>query len=329
MIEGLIARGDERVGELIEQAFTLGARLDPWSEYFRKDIWKRLFENNQELVSSVLSEKTEESFPWSVVDPGTTRIFLKNEELKSNQAQLTSLCMENCTNSCGICGKLGKIVKNNIQCEVKNGKKSKNEEKPAGQEVWRMLFSFTKKDSAVFIPHLGVIEVFSMAFLRSGLQPVFTKGFNPHLRLEFASPAAVGLVCGGEMACVDFDSFFEPETFSVRLNRVLPSSFSVIHAEIFNIPPGTKKHSLPPLLYGFLYAGDRGDHCVKALEEKAFRLKHSAGFPVRKCVLARNPAFTETGEVTDDRTANVSSYTDYFDAYKTLCETGAKMDGKL
>jgi uncharacterized protein (DUF2344 family) len=46
-----------------------------------------------------------------------------------------------------------------------------------------MLFSFTKKDSAVFVPHLGVIEVFSMALLRGGLEPVCPQGFNPHVKL--------------------------------------------------------------------------------------------------------------------------------------------------
>jgi hypothetical protein len=332
VIEGFIARGDERAGELIEEAFDSGARLDPWSEYFRKDIWQGLFEKNRELVASVLSRKAEESLPWSVVESGTAAVFLKNEETKSGRPRLTSPCIENCTNPCGVCGTSGRVVKNSVRCEVKGEEAVKTGAKSAGPDTWRMLFSFAKKDSAVFVPHLGVIEVFSMAFLRSGLRPVFTRGFNPHLKLEFASPAAVGLVCEGEIACVDFDRYLEPETFAGRLSGALPPGFSVTRAEIFNIPFGTKKHSLPPLLYGFVYADSGGKgrggaspfgeaRVVPKADEKEFRLKHSeSSFPVRKYVLAANPAFTETGRVTDDgaadsETANVPPYTGYFDAY--------------
>jgi radical SAM family uncharacterized protein len=317
MIEGLIARGDERAGELIEQAFTNGARLDPWSEYFKKDIWEKLFENNPELVSSVLSGRTEEVLPWSVVEPGTTRVYLENEKTRSARPRLTSPCMENCTNLCGVCGKTHTVVKNTIHHEVRHTENHEvNHTEKHKQDTWRMLFSFAKKDSAVFIPHLGVIEVFSMALLRSGLRPVFTQGFNPHVKLEFASPAAVGLVCGGEIACVDFEETLDPAMFIERFNRVLPRGFSITRAEIFNIPFGAKKHSLPPLLYGFMYAGSvsgGAGECVKAGEEKTYRQGLSSGsFPCRTGLLACNPVY--------EKDSTVKPYTGYFDAYKQLCE---------
>lgn len=39
LLEGLTARGDRRVGRVIETAWRNGARLDPWREYFRRDVW--------------------------------------------------------------------------------------------------------------------------------------------------------------------------------------------------------------------------------------------------------------------------------------------------
>jgi radical SAM family uncharacterized protein len=311
-LEGLIARGDERAGEMIEQAFSLGARLDPWSEYFRKDIWQGLFAGKPDLVSSVLAERTEETLPWSVIEPGTHRVYLETENVKSGKAILTSPCIEKCTNLCGICGKTYRVVKNSIQCEVKNDGESKTRGEPAGREVWRMLFSFSKKNAAVFTPHLGVIEVFSMALLRSGLRPVFTQGFNPHVKLDFAAPAAVGTICDGEIACVDFDRYVKPELFCMALGGVLPAGFAITGAEAFAIPFGAKKHSPASLLYGFSYdvsaAGGTGGH-IKAADEKAYRRGLPAdSFPHRTGLLARNPAYEKDNE----------PYTGYFDVYKTL-----------
>ncbi|MDR0403909.1 MAG: TIGR03936 family radical SAM-associated protein [Treponema sp.] len=306
MIEGLIARGDERVGELLEQAFTLGARLDPWTEYFRKDIWRGLFADNPKLVASLTGERTEKVLPWSIIGSGVSRGYLENEKVRSDEPVLTSPCIEKCTKPCGICGKNYNVVKNSIQYEVKNGE---NTEGATG--IWRMLFSFTKNESAVFVPHLGVIEVFAMALLRSGLRPVFSQGFNPHVKLEFASPAAVGTICDAEMAAVDFADRVEPERFRAALGGVLPAGFAVTAAETFAIPFGAKKHSLPSLLYGAVYAASipgGTDECIK--DEKAYRQGLPAGmFPHRTRLLARDPA------------SENESYTGYFEAYRRLYGT--------
>ena len=38
VIEGIASRGDERAGDLFEEAFLLGCRLDSWTEYLKRDI---------------------------------------------------------------------------------------------------------------------------------------------------------------------------------------------------------------------------------------------------------------------------------------------------
>ena len=39
-IEGLMARGDRRMADLIEHAYRKGCRLDGWSDHFRFDLWE-------------------------------------------------------------------------------------------------------------------------------------------------------------------------------------------------------------------------------------------------------------------------------------------------
>jgi radical SAM-linked protein len=327
-IEGFIARGGERAGDLLERAFLRGARLDAWSEHFRRDIWRELFTEERELVNASLSERSDNKPPWSVIEPGTSPAFLKTEADKSNQQILTSSCIEKCTHRCGVCDNEALIVQNNIQYEVKNTDKGRfstspspsiqplREIIPAGTATCRILFSFEKTGPAIFIPHLGVIEVFSMAFMRTGggvegqagLNPMFTQGFNPHLRLEFASPAAIGLVCEGEIAAVNFEAGNEPnpEEFCIRMNVVLPAGFKIIRAEPFVIPFGAKKHTLPSLLYGFRYGNDR----ITAEKEKQYRQEHAGdSFLVRGETLARKPVPHE---------ADAEDCADYFTIYREL-----------
>jgi hypothetical protein len=75
---------------------------------------------------------------------------------------------------------------------------------------------------------------------------------------------------------------------------------------------------LSSLLYGFIYEEPHGG-IVEAGKEKEFRLQHDTGFsfPLRKCVLARNPAFAGTGGTANDE-SDISPYTTYFDAYGQL-----------
>jgi radical SAM-linked protein len=135
-------------------------------------------------------------------------------------------------------------------------------------ESYRMLFSFSKKDKAVFIPHLSVIEVFSASILRSGLPAAYTKGFNPLLKIEFAAPAPVGLSCAREIACMDLEMPVVSGEFTEKLNKTLPLGFCIQNAELFVIPGGEKKHSVSSVLWGFRY----GENRVLAKEEKTFRL---------------------------------------------------------
>ena len=41
LLEGLLSRGDRRLGAVIESVWRQGARLDAWSDYFRYDLWEQ------------------------------------------------------------------------------------------------------------------------------------------------------------------------------------------------------------------------------------------------------------------------------------------------
>ena len=45
VLEGILARGDRKVGKLIEEVYRLGAIYDSWSDQFDNDKWMQAFEN--------------------------------------------------------------------------------------------------------------------------------------------------------------------------------------------------------------------------------------------------------------------------------------------
>lgn len=66
---------------------------------------------------------------------------------------------------------------------------------------YRMMY--IKKGTARYISHLDLLRAFERAARRAGLPMAFTQGFNPHPKISFAAPLAVGM--SGEAEFADFE----------------------------------------------------------------------------------------------------------------------------
>jgi len=321
VIEGVISRGDERAGTIFEEAFKAGCRLDSWTEYIKKDIWEEVFNKHKDLVDGFLAKKeTSASLPWSCVHSGVSEKFYLQELDKSRNGELTCPCTKKCNNNCGICGNSPEIVQNSIQPKenLDNERQEKPESCKTDPDTYRIIFSFSKQGSAVFHPHLGLLEIFSMVFLRAGIPVIYTQGFNPLPKLEIASPLSLGIKAGGEIAAIETDGYFDAERFKTSLNEFFPEGLRIVEAMNVFIPSGGKKHSLSSLLWGYAYAGkDGGTDAVEAKDEKSYREARigSAGSIYsleRLSLLARS-----------DGAKDKSSGASYFEVYRALYpETG-------
>ena len=102
-IEAVFARGDRRVGEALERAWTLGCRFDGWSDHFRYDLWMRAFEETgvDPCFYATRSRPLDEVFPWSHLDAGVTPEFLQREWDKAQRGETTKDCREGCV-GCGM-----------------------------------------------------------------------------------------------------------------------------------------------------------------------------------------------------------------------------------
>jgi radical SAM superfamily enzyme YgiQ (UPF0313 family) len=307
-IEGLLSRGDERAGLLVKKAFDRGCRLDAWMEYCRKDLWTELLEGEKSLEEEIRGEKHGENpLPWSCIHSGVSESYIKGECAAAQNKDFTSPCMENCTHPCGICRGDHKIVNNSIQHDnlhyAQKTPQAPARVLPLPPSLRRIIFSFGKEGSAVFLSHLGVVEVFSMALLRSEIPVLYSGGFNPLPRLEICAPLSIGINAGGEIAAIDTGEGVEERAFILRMNKNLPEGIRILEADTYRIPGGEKKYSLSSRLWGFAYSGAGGavDY-VKAADEKKYRASRIEGgagsvFGLRRLsVLAADPENPEQGQ---------------------------------
>lgn len=114
-LEGVLARGDEKIGNLLELAFKKGAKMDSWKEHFRKKAWEdSITELNIDPLKYTGERKLDEVLPWDFIDSGITKSFYLEEYKKAEEASLTVNCMDSCAN-CGMNVRLGENCKNFIK----------------------------------------------------------------------------------------------------------------------------------------------------------------------------------------------------------------------
>jgi radical SAM family uncharacterized protein/radical SAM-linked protein len=79
-LEGVLARGDRRLAEVILHAYRAGARFDGWEERLRHDLWQQAFAAvGIDPRSYLLARQPGERLPWDVIDPGVSPAFLERE----------------------------------------------------------------------------------------------------------------------------------------------------------------------------------------------------------------------------------------------------------
>lgn len=101
-LEAVTARGDRRLGAVLEAAVKNGARLDGWDEYFNYQAWLDAFEScglNPDFYT-VRGYNEDEILPWDTIDVGVSKRFLLCERHKAYSGEIT----EDCRHGCSGCG---------------------------------------------------------------------------------------------------------------------------------------------------------------------------------------------------------------------------------
>ncbi len=111
VLEGVFARGDRRVAQVIERAYRLGCLFDAWSEQYDDTKWQQAFADcGVDPDFYTLRERpADELFPWDFIDIGVTKRFLRREWDRAMEGVVTPNCLVQCSGcgagsyGCGIC----------------------------------------------------------------------------------------------------------------------------------------------------------------------------------------------------------------------------------
>ena len=101
-LEAVFARGDRRLGPVIEAAVRRGARLDGWDEYFNYAKWFDAFRECgvDPDFYTVRGYAEDEILPWDIIDVGITKRFLQLERKRAYEGKITPDCRHGCA-GCG------------------------------------------------------------------------------------------------------------------------------------------------------------------------------------------------------------------------------------
>lgn len=101
-LEGVFARGDRRLGAVLEEAFRRGCRRDAWSEHFRLSVWLDVMADQGIDPAFYANRRREftEILPWDHLDYGVTKAFLVRENQRAQDSRTTPHCRLACS-ACG------------------------------------------------------------------------------------------------------------------------------------------------------------------------------------------------------------------------------------
>ena len=102
VVEAVLARGDRRLGAVVEAVWRSGGSLEGWDENFALERWQRAMEQLG-LDAAFYAHRRrgyDEVFPWSHLDYGVSERYLARENEKAHAALTTRNCREQCT-ACG------------------------------------------------------------------------------------------------------------------------------------------------------------------------------------------------------------------------------------
>ncbi|MBN1873732.1 MAG: TIGR03960 family B12-binding radical SAM protein [Anaerolineae bacterium] len=116
-LEALLARGDRRLGPVVERAWELGARYDAWSELRNQEAWDQAYNEHQVDMDFYLYRHLDisEILPWDHLHSGVEKRFFWRDYTRSQNEELLADCREQC-HACGILHNYPQLWTEEWQC---------------------------------------------------------------------------------------------------------------------------------------------------------------------------------------------------------------------
>lgn len=89
----------------------------------------------------------------------------------------------------------------------------------------------TKEEEIRYISHLDYARTLERTIRRANLPVAYSEGFNPHMKISFASALAVGVTSSAEYLDIEWKEAVESDTVLARLTQCLPTGIRIKRAK--------------------------------------------------------------------------------------------------
>ncbi len=291
LLEAAFARGNERLAPLIERAWSLGCRLDAWSEAFDFKKWETAMNLSGIDVTDFAKKTFKNSFllAWEKIDIGITKEFLWKEYQKALSGNITTDCRKVCHD----CGLGCKIVISSQQQKLKELSTIDYRLNKRFKPV-RIRVEFSKTDRLRYLSHLELINMIHRAIRRAGFPLEYSMGFHPSPKISFGPPLGVGIAGLSEYFDMEIIPPFDLVINRKKINNILPEGICV--KDISVVP--AKAESLCSFITRYEYEIRGGDSSkiYRFLSEKEINFKRE------KCFINLKDMVEEAMQIDEDTT---------------------------
>ena len=234
LLEGIFARGDRNLCNLLLTVHSMGAGFDAWTEFFNPRIWEEALIRTNTDINFYLRERSfDECLPWSHISCGISSSFLKSELEKSREEKTTTDCRTGDCTACGACSEKVKPVFTELpSCNLKDSiVKQTTDEPETTEKGCSIRIYFSKTGPARFISHLELSRCFARCLRMAKFPLKYSRGFHPHPKIVFHSALPVGMESSHEVLDMELTKGIDMEAYMATLNKHLPEGIEVLSWE--------------------------------------------------------------------------------------------------
>ncbi len=231
-LEGVFARGDRRLGKVLEAALVSGCKFDGWREHFDFVKWQQAFADCEVDPAWYLRARDEdEVLPWDHIDCGLPKSFFAKERRKALELAATPDCRTDECSGCGVCD--FELVKMRLQqTQALSRDKTTRRTASASDLRFRARPRLAKRGRAKMVAHLEYLTMFQRAVRRAGLPVRFSQGFHPTPKISYLEALPMGVESEAELVDLELFAPLAANEVASRLNDQLPEGFTIIAAEV-------------------------------------------------------------------------------------------------
>tara|TARA_Y100000590_G_C15653412_1_gene989662 strand:- start:227 stop:1699 length:1473 start_codon:yes stop_codon:yes gene_type:complete len=230
-LEGIVSRGDRRVGQAIYLAWKKGCRFDGWNETFNHDLWLEAVKEAQLETDYYLKTiPMDGNLPWDHIDVGLEEKFLKREWVKATKNRISPPCgkvagmivhhsnLESLEKTFDIDKKRLVCYSCGVECDLKEMVEERRdflkrvdaiEDQPyvrperksivdtrekRGQWVGhKYRIEFAKIGPLTFTSHLDLQKIMMRIFKRANIEMLYSEGFKLRPLMSFGPALTLGI----------------------------------------------------------------------------------------------------------------------------------------